>query len=70
MKIEPTINLYLEYCMSRQLRSRTIEAYEQTLRLFVNWLREAQAIEDVENVKDGKGIIAQKTDVCLVLYPQ
>ena len=52
MKFEPTINLYLEYCMSRQLRPRTLRSYEQTIRLFAVWLRETQAIEDIEDVKD------------------
>ncbi|MBR5288608.1 MAG: site-specific integrase [Clostridia bacterium] len=38
--------------MSRQLRPRTLRSYEQTIRLFAVWLRETQAIEDIEDVKD------------------
>lgn len=52
MKMERGITLFLNYCRSKQLRPRTIGSYEQALRLFARWLREAEEIEDVEKVTD------------------
>ena len=52
MKMERGITLYLNYCRSKQLRPRTIGSYEQALRLFARWLREAEGIENVEKVTD------------------
>ena len=51
MEFEKTIQLYLEYCMSKQLRKRSLNAYEQTLRLFGIWLRQ-EGIQEVEGIKD------------------
>ena len=52
MEIKPTINLYLEYCMSKQLRQKSLYAYEQGLRLFAVWLEEELDIMEVEDVRD------------------
>ena len=45
------INLYLEYGMSKQLRERSLQSYEQTLRLFAAWIRE-QGVSEIEEIKD------------------
>ena len=34
------IDEYMYYCQSRHLRPRTLNSYEQTLRLFERWVRE------------------------------
>lgn len=38
--------------MSRQLRPRSIQSYEQALKLFARWLHEKLEIEEVEDVKE------------------
>ena len=46
------IALFMDYCMSKQLRPKTMQSYEQALQLFARWLREEMEIEDVEDVKE------------------
>ena len=46
------IALFMDYCMSKQLRTKTMKSYEQALQLFARWLREEMEIEDVEDVKE------------------
>ena len=38
------ILLFMEYCASKQLRPKTMHAYEKTLRLFAKWLQENEEI--------------------------
>ena len=38
------IDEYLYYCRSRRLRKKTMQSYEQTLRLFERWAREDEEI--------------------------
>ena len=52
MKMKPTIELYLEYCMSKQLRPKSMHAYEQGLKLFAVWLEEELEITEVEDIRD------------------
>ena len=52
MKMKPTIDLYLEYCMSKQLRPKSMHAYEQGLKLFAVWLEEELEITEVEDIRD------------------
>lgn len=52
MEMKPTIDLYLEYCMSKQLRPKSMHAYEQGLKLFTVWLEEELEITDVEDIRD------------------
>ena len=40
MNFERVIPLYMEDCHARHLRIRTMQAYEQALRLFAAWLQE------------------------------
>ena len=51
MEMEPMINLYLEYGMSKQLRERSLQSYKQTLGLFAAWIRD-QGILEIEEIKD------------------
>lgn len=52
MEMKPTISLYLEYCMSKQLRPKSMHAYEQALKLFAVWLEEEAKITHIEDVRD------------------
>ena len=52
MEFKATIDLYLEYCLCKQLRAKSMEAYEQALRLFASWLEENMQITRVEDIKD------------------
>lgn len=38
---------YMVYCRSRQLRAKTMNSYEQGLRLFERWCQEQMSIDDV-----------------------
>lgn len=46
------IGEYLYYCQSRRLRRKTMESYEQSLRLFERWLFESEHIERPEEVRE------------------
>lgn len=39
MDFQRMILLFMEYCLSKQLRPKTMRAYEKTLRLFAKWLQ-------------------------------
>ena len=38
--------------MSKQLRPKTLQSYEQALQLFARWLREEMGVEDADDVKE------------------
>lgn len=42
----------MEYCASKQLRPKTMHAYEKTLRLFAKWLQENEEITKADAVKE------------------
>ena len=46
------IDEYMYYCQSRRLRQRTLNSYEQTLRLFERWLREQEGVESPQLVRE------------------
>ena len=46
------INEYMVYCRSRQLRAKTLNSYEQALRLFERWCKEQMSIDDVAEITD------------------
>ena len=46
------ILLFMEYCLSKQLRPKTMHAYEKTLRLFAKWLQENEEITKADAVKE------------------
>ena len=52
MDMERIIALYMDDCHSRQLRPKTMQSYEQALKLFSTWLSETHAVTQVEDVKD------------------
>ena len=43
---------YMVYCRSRQLREKTMNSYEQSLRLFERWCREQMGIDDVSKITE------------------
>ena len=45
------IEVYLEYCESKQLRLRTIDSYRQALELFAVWLKDSEGIEQIDDVE-------------------
>lgn len=46
------IDEYLYFCQSRRLRPKTMQSYEQTLRLFERWAREQEQIESPLEVRE------------------
>ena len=46
MAFDWQLDEFMVYCRSRQLREKTMNSYEQTLRLFERWCREQMTIED------------------------
>ncbi|PES80081.1 integrase [Bacillus cereus] len=56
MKVSETewyLNDFLIYCQSKNLSPKTISSYEQTLKLFLLWLKNEQDLEEVNHVKAG-----------------
>ena len=43
---------YIVYCRSRQLRAKTMNSYEQGLRLFERWCQEQMSIDDVSKITE------------------
>ena len=52
MAFDWQLDEYMVYCRSRQLREKTMNSYEQTLRLFERWCREQMKIEDVDKITE------------------
>ena len=52
MQFDRVISLYLDDCHSRQLRPKTLQSYEQALRLFGKWLEEQHGITQAEEVRE------------------
>lgn len=52
MELKKMADMYFDYCMSRQLRAKTIHAYRQTLRLFASWLDAKGMTGEVEDIRD------------------
>ncbi len=46
------IDEYMYYCRSRKLRPKTMQNYEQTLRLFERWCKEKEEITEPSQVRD------------------
>ena len=46
------IDEYLYYCQSRRLRPKTLNSYEQTLRLFERWTKEQEGIASPLEVRE------------------
>lgn len=46
------IDEYMIFCRSRQLREKTMNSYEQALRLFEMWCMEAMNIDSVDKISE------------------
>lgn len=46
------IDEYLYYCKSKRLRPKTMQSYEQTLRLFERWARENESVEEPTEIRE------------------
>ncbi|MFC0043286.1 site-specific integrase [Metabacillus iocasae] len=56
MKLSETewyLNEFLIFCQSKNLSKKTISSYEQTLKLFLLWLKNKQDLEEINRVKTG-----------------
>lgn len=47
------VDEFMLFCRSRQLREKTMNSYEQTLRLFERWCNERLQIEMVDQITEG-----------------
>ena len=47
------IDDYMIYCRSKQLREKTMNSYEQALRLFQRWCKDSLNIETVDKISEG-----------------
>ena len=57
-KIDYEIDDFIDYCTSKNLSTKTIGSYEQTLRLFIRYLRDKD--EKKENDKNDKIKVTKK----------
>ena len=46
------IDEFMVYCQSKQLRHKSMKAYEQALRLFQRWCEDERKLENVDEVKE------------------
>ena len=51
VEMKKMIPLFMDYCMSRQLRPKTMLSYEQTKRLFALCLEESEGMKHAEDVQ-------------------
>ena len=47
------IEEYMIFCRSRQLRGKTLDSYEQGLRLFERWCKDTLNIDTVDKISEG-----------------
>lgn len=52
LSIEYQIDEFMIYCRSRELRAKTLESYEHTLRLFERWCNDELDITQVDQVTE------------------
>ena len=52
MAFDWQLDEFMVYCRSRQLREKTMNSNEQTLRLFERWCREQMRIEEVDKITE------------------
>ena len=52
MDMERVISLYMDECASKQLREKTMQSYEKTLKRFTVWLKENEKTDRVEDIED------------------
>ena len=52
MSLQQMVEIFMDYCISKQLRPKTMKGYEQALRLFIRWVRERYGVDSVEKLKE------------------
>ena len=52
LSIKYQIDEFMIYCRSRELRAKTLESYEHTLRLFERWCNDELNITQVDQVTE------------------
>ncbi|WP_370454644.1 site-specific integrase [Rummeliibacillus sp. TYF-LIM-RU47] len=50
-EIELQLDSFMLYCDSKQLAAKTLKSYQQTLTLFINYLKQEMNIDDAGKVK-------------------
>lgn len=50
--LQQMMDIFLDYCTSKQLRPKTMKAYEQSLRLFIRWVAERYGVDTVAALKE------------------
>lgn len=46
------VDIFMDYCISKQLRPKMMKGYEQALRLFIRWVGELYGVDSVEKLKE------------------
>lgn len=54
MAFDWQLDEFMVYCRSRQLREKTMNSYEQTLRLFERWCRERLTLGGGDNLPENR----------------
>lgn len=52
LSLQGMIAVFMDYCHSKQLRMKTLNSYEQSLKLFAKWINEQHGVENAEQVKE------------------
>ena len=52
LSLQEMMEIFMDYCVSKQLRPKTLAAYDQTMRLFIRWLTERYGVLSVEQLKE------------------
>ena len=61
LSFDRQIDEYMVYCRSKQLRQKTMNSYEQTLRLFQRWCYNELGIMTVDAVSES---VIQQPSAC------
>lgn len=51
--VEVQIDNFMLYCTSKNLSKKTLGSYEQTLKLFAQYLQKEHGISDVKRIQSG-----------------
>ena len=52
LSLQQMVGIFMDYCISKQLRPKTMKGYEQALRLFIRWVEERYGVDSVEKLKE------------------
>ena len=50
--LQQMMDIFMDYCTSKQLRPKTMKAYEQSLWLFIRWVAERYGVDSMEKLKE------------------